>query len=150
MKRNLFETILGAVVLVVAGVFLYLAYTVTDIKARNGYTVYATFNKIGGLAIGNDVRISGVKVGSVDKIALDKTSYQARIAFSLENDVKLPTDTVAQVVTEGLMGGYYVSFIPGVEDDYIESQGEIQLTQPPVDLMDLLGRFVFSSSEEES
>ncbi len=149
MKRNMFETILGAVVLIVAGIFMFFAYSVADLKASTGYEVTATFGKIGGLTTGNDVRVSGVKIGSVKRVSLDPESYRAVAHLALDNTLKLPVDTVAQVATEGLLGGYYLQLSPGVEEEYIENGGQIQFTQPPVDLLDLLGRFIFSQNDQK-
>jgi len=149
MKRSLFETILGAVVLLVAGVFFFFAVSVADIQATDGYQVTAEFSKIGGLSTGNDVRISGVKIGTVKSVSLNPDNYKAMATLSIKNSVQLPIDTVAQVLTEGLLGGFYLSVTPGIEEEYIENEGSIDFTQPPVDLMDLLGRFIFSSANEK-
>jgi len=149
MKRSLFETMLGAVVLAAAAFFLFFAYSAADLKTTSGYQVNATFSKIGGLTAGNDVRISGVKVGNINTIELDKTTYQARVTMTMESDVALPVDSVAQVATEGLLGGYFMSINPGVEEDALEEGGEIQFTQAPVDLLDLIGKAAFSSASED-
>ena len=149
MKRSLFETILGAVVLLVAGVFAFFATSLADINTGGGYEITAAFNKVGGLTQGNDVRISGVRVGTVKRIQLDPETYKAKASLNMHNDIQLPVDTVAQVVTEGLMGGYYLNLVPGVEDDMIVAGGSIDYTQPPVDLLDLLGRFIFSAENQD-
>lgn len=144
MNRSLFETILGAVVLVAAAIFMWFAYSVADINTGGGYEVSASFNKVGGLTSGNDVRISGVKIGSVRGIDLNQETYQADVMMDIRQNVPLPVDSMAQVATEGLLGGYYLQITPGVEEEFITNGGSLAFTQPPVDFLDLLGRFIFS------
>ncbi len=109
MRRNLIETVMGAVVLAVAVMFVYFAYTTAQIRALPGYEVSAAFFKVGGLSVGSDVRISGVKVGTVTERRLDPASFDAVVVMSVANEIKLPEDTVASIASEGLLGGKYVS-----------------------------------------
>ena len=97
MKRNVIETVLGAIVLLVAIVFLGFSYSAASIGDMDGYTVTADFTGTGGLGIGDSVQISGVKVGTVAKIELKPEDYQARVTMSLSDDLKLPDDTSALI-----------------------------------------------------
>jgi phospholipid/cholesterol/gamma-HCH transport system substrate-binding protein len=72
MQRNMIETLMGAVVLVVAAIFLALAYSAANLRVSSGYEIKAPFNKIGGVKIGSDVRVSGINVGSVTDLSLDR------------------------------------------------------------------------------
>ena len=101
MGRNAIETVLGAVVLLVAGMFVYFAYTSAEVQAVKGYEVNAAFYKIGGLNKGGDVRVSGIKIGSVTSQGLDPDTYDAVVKMSISSDIKLPTDTVASIASEG-------------------------------------------------
>ncbi|MBM3540372.1 MAG: MCE family protein, partial [Alphaproteobacteria bacterium] len=104
MGRNLVETLMGAVVLVVAAYFLVFAYTTTNVRSVRGYEVIAKFERVDGVATGSDVKVSGIKVGTLVDQRLDPESYLAVLRLSIDNSVKLPEDTVAQISSEGLLG----------------------------------------------
>lgn len=144
MKRSVIETILGAIVIVVAGFFLFFSYKIGNIGSPNGLIVSADFSGIGGLKPGDDVVISGVKVGAVDRVTLVPESYLARVSMSLDANIKLPTDTAALISSESLMGGRYLALEPGADDEMIENGGHIYYTQAPQNLEQLLGQFIFS------
>ena len=149
MKRSVFETILGAVVLVVAGIFLMFSYRVAGIgTVADGYEVVAHFSGIGGLKAGDEVQISGVKVGSISAVELDPQSYLARVIIMVDGSVKLPTDTAALISSESLLGGRLLALEPGAEEELIEPGGRIEFTQAPQNLEQLLGQFIFSAQEE--
>ncbi len=150
MHRNHIEAVLGAVVLAIAAIFLWFAYSVADIKTNSGYPITARFDKVGGLKTGSDVRLSGIKVGTVTSMSLDPKTYQAQVEISLRNDLQLPADTVAEISSEGLLGGNFLSLVPGSEETMIPSGGNIKYTQSPVDLVQLLGRFIFSGADKKS
>jgi len=153
MKRNPLETVLGAVVLLVAVMFLVFASSVTDLKAVTGYAVTATFQKVGGLERGSDVRISGIRVGTVSDQVLDHTNFQARVTMSIAPDITLPTDTQASIVSDGLLGAKYVNLTPGQSADRIAPGGTLARTKDYQSLEDLVGQIIFaatSSSSDES
>lgn len=143
-QKNLVETILGAVVLLAAAWFFFLTYKTTDFGTVDGYQLSARFERVDGLEIGNDVRLGGIKVGTVTGQAIDLETFQAVVTFSVENDLKLPTDTFIQVSTEGLLGGTYLSLEPGGDDEILKGGDEIEFTQGTVDVVDLIGRAIFS------
>lgn len=146
MRRNVIETVLGAVVLVVAGFFLFFAYTSADLRPVRGYTLEARFSSTGGLSAGSDVRISGVKVGTVTGQSLDPQSFQAVVSMEIDPTVKLPRDTSAAIASESLLGGRYLQLQPGGEEDLLKAGDRIEYTQSAVNLEELLGRFIFSAS----
>jgi phospholipid/cholesterol/gamma-HCH transport system substrate-binding protein len=150
MGRNLVETLMGAVVLVVAGLFLLFAYSTTRVQVTRGYEVTAKFERIDGLRVGSDVRLSGIRVGSVIDARLEPTTYLAVIRLSLDSSVRLPNDSVAEVASDGLLGGNFVALVPGGDDQIIPPNGEIRQTQSPVNLVHLLGRIIFSATENEN
>ncbi len=147
MEKNLVETLLGAVVLVVAGLFLSFAYTSTSLTTSGGYDLLARFERIDGINVGSDVKLSGIKVGTVVEQKLDPDTFMAVIRMNIDPAVKLPTDTVAQITSEGLLGGQYLALVPGGDDRNIGPGGEIKYTQAPINLMALLGKFIFSAAE---
>ncbi|MCG5239577.1 outer membrane lipid asymmetry maintenance protein MlaD [Azospirillum doebereinerae] len=144
MRRNVIETVLGGVVLAVAAVFLAFAYKSADLRKVEGYALTANFSSITGLQSGADVRISGVKVGSVSALTLDPKSYQAVVHLSLDNTVKLPRDTAAVIASESLLGGKFLSLEPGGDPDTIKPNGRIEYTQSTPGLEQLLGQVIFS------
>jgi phospholipid/cholesterol/gamma-HCH transport system substrate-binding protein len=150
MKRNIIETVLGAVVLVVGGVFLVYSSTVTDAGKVSGYDISVSFNEIGSLKTGDDVRIGGVKIGTVEAIRLDPATYRADVTLSIENDVKIPTDTAARVSSESLMGGNYLALDVGGDEENIRPGGKIQYSQDAQNLESLLGKFIFSMNGKDS
>lgn len=150
MGRNLIETLMGALVLVVAGLFLVFAYRTTQVRTGGGYEVVARFERVDGLNRGADVKMSGIKVGTVVDQRLDPERFLAVVRMSIDPAIKLPTDSVAQVASEGLLGGYFVALVPGGDDKTIPSGGEIKFTQAPVNLVQLLGKFMFSQGDKES
>ncbi|MBP2230156.1 outer membrane lipid asymmetry maintenance protein MlaD [Azospirillum agricola] len=144
MRRNVIETVLGGVVLAAAAVFLAFAYKSADLRKVQGYELTANFSSITGLQSGADVRISGVKVGSVSALTLDPKSYQAVVHLSLDNTVKLPKDTAAVIASESLLGGKFLSLEPGGDPDTIQPNGRIEYTQSTPGLEQLLGQVIFS------
>lgn len=149
MKNSVVETVLGAVVLAVAGFFLAFSYNTGNVKKIGGYEITADFSGIGGLALGDDVQISGVKVGSVVDVSLDPETYLARVRMSVDPSVKLPDDTTALISSESLLGGKYLLLEPGSSEDAIAPGGRVQYTQAPQNLEQLLGKFIFSMSEKK-
>lgn len=145
--RNLVESLMGAVVLAVAGLFVFFASQATSLRTVRGYDVIARFERIDGLNIGADVRLSGIKIGTVVEQQLDPATYLAVVRMTIESGIKLPTDTVAQVVGEGLLGGNYMALVPGGDDKLIVPGGEIKFTQAPVNLVQLLGKYMFSGGQ---
>ena len=143
MRRNAIETVMGAVVLLVAGGFVFFAYDMAQVKAVEGYEVTALFYKIGGLNEGSDVRISGIKVGTVIDHELDSESYDARVRMTITREIKLPVDTVASIASEGLLGGKYVRLEPGTDKSYIKDGGTITKTKDFRSLEDQVGEIIF-------
>lgn len=146
MHKNLIETAMGAVVLVVAGFFLVFAYNTAGMHEVSGYQVTAKFNKVDGLSRGAEVRLAGIKVGTIVNQVLDLKDYNAVVTMTIEPDVKLTADTTAKITSDGLLGDKYVSLEIGADEDYIKSGGQISYTQGSVDLMDMVGRLIFSTT----
>jgi len=144
MKRNAVETVMGAVVLIAAALFLFFAYSTSEVRAVSGYDLSAKFDRIGGLRVGADVRVSGIKVGTVRSEALDPKTFLALVRMSIQSDVKLPVDTIATITSSGLLGDNYMALEPGNEDETIKAGGEIGHTQAPMDIQSLTGQYIFS------
>ena len=144
MARNVVETVLGGVVLVVAVGFFAWAYGRSTAGDPGGYALVAKFDRIDGLPMGADVRISGIKVGSVLAQTLDPQTYRAQVRFSVASNVELPTDSSAAIVSSGLLGSKYLALVPGGDDEILKDGGEVTLTQSSVNIEDLIGKYIFS------
>ncbi len=144
MGRNVIETVMGAIVLIVAAGFLMFAYQSGNVKPIDGYSINAKFDTVSGLALGSDVRIGGIKVGVVKNMDIDPKSYRANIVMQIKEDIKVPTDSTAAVVSDGLLGGKYVKLEPGGDEAMLEEGQTIEFTQSSVNLEELIGKMVFS------
>jgi len=147
MGRNLIETVMGAVVLVVAAFFLYFAYSQADLGTVQGYAVTAAFQSVGGLDNGADVRINGIKVGTVLDQTIDPASFDAVVRMSISPKIHLPDDTVATVDSSGLLGDKYLKLIPGNSAKTIAPGGSIAHTKNYQSLEELVGQIIFLATD---
>jgi phospholipid/cholesterol/gamma-HCH transport system substrate-binding protein len=146
VNNTLVETLIGAVVIGIAAVFLVFAYTNSGMTRANGYQLSAIFNRVDGVTTGTDVRIAGIKVGTVTSMTLDPNRYLAKLTFDVASNVKLPDDSQIKVASEGLLGGNYLSIEPGGSDTYLKNGDEIEYTQGTIDLMSLISKAMFSTA----
>ncbi|MEQ9520239.1 MAG: outer membrane lipid asymmetry maintenance protein MlaD [Parvibaculum sp.] len=146
MDNSFVETLVGTIVVAIAGTFLAYGYSITDAGRVEGIEVKAEFDRIDGLASGSDVRMSGIKIGTVTAQYLNTSNYFAVVKMNLSDEIKLPVDSSAKITSEGLLGGNYVSITPGGSDEMLENGSEIQFTQGSVDLIGLVGQAVFSAT----
>ncbi len=143
-KRSFAEIATGAGVLLVAVGFLAYALVNTGRGGVGGMTLSANFDNVGGISAGSDVRLAGVKVGSVTDLHIDPRTFQAILAMTVRPDLKLPTDTSAVVSTGGLLGGQFITLAPGGATQDLADGGTIAITQSATNLEDLLGKFIFN------
>lgn len=152
MRESLFESLIGAAVVAVAGVFLWFAIDRgAEVRSQGGqYEVEARFNNVSGISRGSDVRIAGVKAGIVKSIDGDPDRFEAVVKLSLDEKWALPDDTDARISTDGLMGGAYVALEPGGSFDNIpqDGTGEIKYTRGSVDLLTLFASFASGGGGE--
>jgi phospholipid/cholesterol/gamma-HCH transport system substrate-binding protein len=137
---------MGAVVLAIAAIFLAFAYSAAQLHTAAGYPLYARFNKIDGVRSGGDVRLSGIKVGTIISTTLDTKSFQAVVQLAVDNDVKLPDDSVAEISSSGLLGDKFLELVPGASDTMLKPGGIIQFTQSPTSIESMLGQVIYSVS----
>jgi phospholipid/cholesterol/gamma-HCH transport system substrate-binding protein len=149
-RRGFAEVATGAVVLLAAAGFLAYAVAHSGQGSVSGYTLYAKFGQIDGIHSGSDVRMAGVKVGSVTDTELDPKTYLAVVTMSVRNDLKLPKDTGAVITTEGLLGGKYISLSPGGDTQMLQPGQTITITQGSISIEDLLGKYIFSTTSTGS
>lgn len=150
MNKRPVETIMGLVVVFVAAFFLYFAYNVSDLQVVKGYTVTARFLKVGGLNVGSDVRINGIKVGTVVGQQLDGENYDAEIKMSLASNIKLPVDSTAVIASAGLVGDKFIKIEPGKSADYLKDGDVISNTKDFKTLEDMVGEIIFMVTDNGS
>lgn len=141
---------MGIVVLAVAAFFAYFAYNVSDLQVVKGYDVTAKFLKVGGLNVGSDVRINGIKVGTVIGQHLDDSDYTAEIKMSLSSNVHLPVDSVASIVGDGLVGDKFIKIEPGHSPEMLKNGDIIKNTKDFKTLEDMVGEIIFMVTDNGS
>jgi phospholipid/cholesterol/gamma-HCH transport system substrate-binding protein len=146
-RRNAAEVLAGLLVLLVAGGFLAYALATSGASGVSGYPLSAEFDRIDGLTVGSDVRMAGVKIGSVTATSIDPRTYLADVGFTVQKDIQLPTDSSATIASQSLLGGKYLSLVPGGSEQMIPPGGRVTITQGAVSLEDLLGKFIFSVTD---
>lgn len=145
-NSNVIETIVGAIVLLVAAGFLFFAYQGSGMGVGKGksYTLKAVFGNATGINTGSDVRIGGIKVGVVSGMQLDPETYQAVLLLNIAQGTQIPADSTAAIGSSGLLGEKFVQLAPGGDDEMLADGGRIEFTQSAVSLEELIGKFVFS------
>lgn len=149
MKRtNYFEVIIGTFVLLSAAFFLVNSMKSAKIKNTSGYFLIAKFDNASGIEAGSDVKISGIKIGTVEESFLDQENYRASIRFQVERGVKLPTDSSAKIASSGLLGEKFLDISIGADEEILSEGDEISFTQSSVDLEELLSKFMFGAKNK--
>lgn len=150
MNKKPVETIMGILVLLVAAFFAYFAYNVSDLQVIKGYNVTARFLKVGGLTVGSDVRLNGIKIGTVIAQKLDPQDYTAEIKMSLSSDINLPTDSIAAITGDGLVGDKYIKIEPGHAKTFLQDGDVFKNTKDYKTLEDMVGEIIFMVTDNGS
>jgi phospholipid/cholesterol/gamma-HCH transport system substrate-binding protein len=145
-RRGIAEILTGAFVLLIAAGFLAYAVAHSGRSTSSGYDLYAKFDHIDGMSNGADVRIAGVKIGSVVDQRIDTKTFLAVVTLRVRDDIRLPKDTSAEVTSESLLGGKFLNLTPGGDNADLAPGGTITITQSSVSLEQLLGKFIFSAA----
>jgi phospholipid/cholesterol/gamma-HCH transport system substrate-binding protein len=139
VKENLTEVIVGAAVLVAAGAFLAYAAQATGFsRGGDSIDLTASFRSVEGITTGSDVRMAGVKIGTVSAMSLDPQTFRARTTLTLDAAIPIPDDSSAVIASEGLLGGAFVEIVPGGSLTELDPGAEIVDTQGAVSLLNLL------------
>ena len=147
MNNSTVETLIGAVVIAIAIGFLTFAYNSSGMgKKSSGYMVSAEFDNIEGVNVGTDIRMAGIKIGTVTAQSLNPENYQAVVSMSIDPNLKLTDDTSAKVTSEGLLGSKFISLEPGGSDNKLADGGVITYTQGAVDIWSLISQAMFDKS----
>ena len=143
MKINFLDAFLGFTVLLITGLFIFYVYITLDTKLfkSDGFSLHARFENIDGIVTGSKVKLSGVNIGTVKSISLEPESYYAFITMNFDKKFSFPDDTEASVQLEGLLGGSYISILPGGSDIMLLNGQEILYTQGSTSLLNLMLKF---------
>jgi phospholipid/cholesterol/gamma-HCH transport system substrate-binding protein len=143
MQRSRVEVAVGVFVILGMLALAYLSIKLgrVDLFGGGGYLVTANFPSVGGLKPGSSVEIAGVEVGRVEQIGL--VNYEARVVLRIDAGVQLQDDAIASIKTKGLIGEKFVQISPGGSDAIIRPGGRIREVEPPVDIEELLSKYVF-------
>ena len=147
-NNNYFDFIIGTFVILCAGFFFLSSFNSTKINNSGGYFLLAKFDNVNGIAGGSDVKISGVKIGTVIEQFIDEKTFRATIKFTINDKIKLPSDSSAKIVSDGLLGSKFLEINPGSQDDLLNEGDELVFTQSSVNFEDLLARFMFSEKKK--
>lgn len=151
MSDNKLEILTGA--LVVAAAVGFAAYVGQGAGIGAGgdtYPLRASFRSLEGVALGSDVKLAGVKVGTITGLKLNPTTYMADAVISIDKAIQLPTDSAILISSEGLLGGNYVEIQPGGMPDNLAPGDEIEDTQGAVSLVSLLMKFVGGGAKADA
>tara|TARA_E500000178_G_C16684023_1_gene600650 strand:+ start:147 stop:590 length:444 start_codon:yes stop_codon:yes gene_type:complete len=143
MKINFLDAFLGLLVLLVSGIFIFYIYVTVDTKLfkNDKFQLHARFDNVDGIVAGSKVKLSGVNIGSVRSISLDPENFYAFITIDFDKEYNFPDDTEASVQLEGLLGGSYISILPGGSDVILLKNQEILFTQGSTSLINLMLKF---------
>lgn len=144
MRNSVIETFLGLIVVFTAIGFLAYGISIASSGTVKGYTIQAEFGNLASVSPGADVRVGGIKIGSVVGQQLDPVTYFPVITLNIDPRYKIPVDSVASVGNDGLMGGPFIALSIGSSEDTIPPGGMLNRTQDPVDVVDQIGRAIFS------
>ena len=149
MNKKPVETIMGIVVLAVAAVFMWFAYNVSDLRVVKGYEIKARFMKIGGLNTGADVRINGIKVGTVVAQKINPEDYMVDVTLSIKPNIFLPTDSIITVAGDGLMGDKFIKIEPGKSAEKMQPGSTATNTKDAKSLEDMVGEIIFMVTDND-
>jgi len=145
MHNETVETLIGAAVIAIAVIFVAFAYRSTGTANVGGYELQAHMTRVDGVAVGTDVRLAGVKVGSVSALTLEP-NYLVDVHMDIQRGVQVPDDSSLLVTSSSLLGSSYLSISPGGSDKMLQPGGIIKNTQGALDTMGLINKFVGSSN----
>ncbi len=145
-QNNTAETVIGAIVVAVAVIFLAFAYMRTGSGSLSGYELNARLPKVDGLGVGTDVRLAGIKIGTISDLTLDPKTYLVTVHMNIRDDIKIPADSSLLVTSAGILGSSYLGITPGGDDKMLAPGGFFDNVQGSIDLMNLVGRIGLGGS----
>ncbi|MDP6109745.1 MAG: MlaD family protein [Rhodospirillales bacterium] len=148
MKEEVRNIVVGMVTLVVLVFAAGLSFSSSKLDTPTGITIIAEFSQIDGLAVGNEVRMSGIKIGTVTGHRLDPETFDAVVTMTIKPEVKLPNDTMASIVSAGIIVGKYIRLRPGSSKDLLKAGGTIEKTEDFKSLEEQVGEIIFLATDK--
>ena len=148
MKEEVRNIVVGMVTLVVLVFAAGLSFSSSKLDTPTGITIIAEFSQIDGLAVGNEVRMSGIKIGTVTGHRLDPETFDAVVTMTIKPEVKLPNDTMASIASAGMIGGKYIRLRPGRSKDLLKAGGTIEKTEDFKSLEEQVGEIIFLATDK--
>jgi phospholipid/cholesterol/gamma-HCH transport system substrate-binding protein len=151
MQKYAHETVVGIFVVIGLVCVGYMTVKLGNVSlfGDDSYTLYARFNSVSGLNVGNPVEMLGMEIGQVRGFAMDQEDLVAMVELRIKPDIKIYDDAIASIKTAGLIGDKYVSIDPGGSDDLLKPGDTITETESPVDIGELISKYAFGDVEEE-
>lgn len=149
MGSSRLELVVGFLVILLFASFSYYAFGNRGVVKGSKYTISAVFNDASGIEIGSDVKIAGVTVGKVTDFKLNNGQFDAFVTMEVSNNLELPWDSSARIVSAGLLGEKYIALSPGVEDENLEIGGVIQFTQSTLSFEEMLSKLLFGLANDK-
>ncbi len=152
-RKKIVEIWVGVFAVLTILALLMVAFNVSNFQEsqkKESYQIHALFSNIGGLKVRAPVKISGVVVGRVVNIEVDKQTYQAKVSMAIQGEFdELSLDTSGSILTSGMLGDQYVGLDPGADDEYLINGDYLDIVQSALVLEELIGKFLTSLSEEK-
>jgi phospholipid/cholesterol/gamma-HCH transport system substrate-binding protein len=150
MQSQYVEALVGTFVLGLAVFILWFGYTRSGTNLSEGYTLSAYFNRIDGINVGNDVKMGGIKIGTVKKQSIDQKTFMAKVELSIQSEITIPNDSSIAVVSDGLLGNKYLDISPGGSEENYKNGEVIEHTQSSINLESLIGHLVFNQDKKKT
>ncbi len=141
MSEESRHSVVGFVALLALLVLGVLSFATTTTEKTAGFDITADFDRVDGLTVGDEVLMSGIKIGEVTRMILTE-SFRARLTLNIDDGVELPSDSDARILTNGLFGSKFIEVNPGAEEEILEAGDEIEFTQESLVLQDLLDQVI--------
>ena len=149
-KNNAIETVVGFAVIIISIAFAFFMYNANSVSYKEkSYRISAKFQNAEGIYDGSDVMIAGIKVGVVESMSLDKENFFAIMVMRIDDDVKLPQGSQAAIVTNGFLGGKFISIIPGADEIDMRPNDQIKYTQSSVNIESLIKDLAYSAMNKK-
>ena len=148
MRYNPVETLMGGIVLITAICFLILGMKTVNDNQKEGYQISLIFGSSAGLKNGDHVKISGINVGKILNLELNMENYNAKVIVNLNDNIKVPDDSSARIISSSLLGGNFIDIIPGSSETYLNYDDIIYDTKDAVSFTDLLSKVMFSNNQK--
>lgn len=151
MKKYSKETVVGIFVVIGLMCIAYMTVKLGNVGflGDNTYTLYAKFDKVTGLKVGNAINMLGLEIGRVDSFTMDQENLKAIAELKINKGIQVYDDAIASIKTEGLIGDKFISIDPGGSGDLLKDGDTITDTESPTDIMELVSKYAFGDVKKE-